>query len=220
MARLASGGVFASAVTALSLSLQVQSPASAASCPTGDATTVPTPSVTYATLFSPSTPFSCTIGDLTFKNFKTPSADLTTKAPVFWWQQQDSDTINFFFGSTTTFSASAAGKSYTFAFEVAAAPGKYVSSWGLSRTVGTSPNSSNTTLSLVAPPYGAGPATASLNQTLAFTASATLRGTTSNSRIFQAQFNQAEVPGPIPLLAAPVAFAFSRKMRRRIRSLT
>lgn len=221
----------AGALAALSLvPFVLEAPAQAAVCPTGTSSTLfPGTGVaaTYATVFSGS--YSCTIGDMVFSNFASPTADLAALAtkPYFWFTEDlgaMAYSISYGFNSAGagvgTFPAGVAGapavKTYGFSYKAtidqAIAPGYGFSGYDVGRT-GTTPSA---TTPAGNPNFQQTLTGTTVNfYTMNFTTSARLAGTASNTRILYNEFSQETVPGPLPLVGAGVAFGFSRKIRRR-----
>ncbi|MFN7900578.1 MAG: hypothetical protein ACK5N0_13110 [Synechococcaceae cyanobacterium] len=221
----------AGALAALSLvPFVLEAPAQAAACPTGASATVfpgTTIAATYATVFGGS--YSCTIGDLVFSNFASPTADLAALGtkPYFWFTEDPdamSYSISYGYASSgagvgtfpigpTTSPVRTYGFSYKATIDQSLAAGYGFSGYSAGRT-GTNPSATtpsgnpNFQQTLDGTPVNF--------YTMNFTTSARLAGTVaSNTRILYNEFTQAPVPGPLPLVGAGVAFGFSRKIRRR-----
>jgi hypothetical protein len=215
-----------------SASLLSQAPAQAASCPTTAAT-----SLTFSTAFTAG--FSCDLGNFVFSNFTSQSADLTAissgtgNSQLGIWFADDGDGLNYSmaWGYTTTpvtgvptFGATTP-KTYSFEFK-AKSTGSFFNEWMMGRktsaTLATdaSTPAANLALTALTPNFGSGPATGGAVSEVTFKTSAALVGSsTRNTRVFLVSFNNSEVPGPLPLLGAGTAFAYSRQLRKRTRRL-
>jgi hypothetical protein len=195
-------GVFA--IVAAPFAIQASASAAPA-CPTGTSSAVPTGAIAYATIFSTTTPFSCEIGDKLFKDFKSPTGTLVTAAPSFWWQENAVNAeYTMFFGVPATSPVFTNGTGgFMFTTKVTQLP-YLITDADLNRVAGNGSFTSSLT--------GTGP----LNEQ-SYTASYTLTGSTTTRR-WSINITQ-DVPGPLPLAGAAMAFGYSRKLRNRVRRL-
>jgi hypothetical protein len=197
-------GVFA--IVAAPFAIQASASAAPA-CPTGNSTAVPTGAIAYATIFSTTTPFSCEIGDKLFKDFNSPTGTITTMSvkPSFWWEENvPNQSYAMYFGVPAAAAAFPNGTGgFKFTTKVTQLPYMIIEA-DLNRVQGNGSFSSSLT--------GTGP----LNEQ-SYTASYTLTGST-NTRRWSVNLTQ-DVPAPLPLAGAAMAFGYSRKLRNRVRRL-
>ena len=224
------------ALVALPLLTPTRAEAAPAACPTTQGA-----ALTYATVFPTSGTWAgCTLGDKLFSNFASPSSALAglSNKPKFWWDDPvviptglpGFATLNWGYTGNAVagpfFPGTPSTNPYSFEYKVTVD-----AAYPLIRIIELDANFTGSGGSRMHSLCVKGTTKCGdlnggymLDPTLksgTFTTTAYYTGTpaTLKARYWSDSFLQDQVPGPLPLGAAAMAFGYSRKLRTRVRKL-